>query len=155
MRPGAEAVIWKEPGSDSLVDLVQPPKEAGGNWDLPLGTDISSIHFGELILSWRHCCWQALSWNSPSSLLEQVSGLAYQPVSIVLGSPRPSSQPHGDIMPPSIRPVAAVDPLLKTPQLPQDLAMSNRGPRIGSHQTVASISSGRPILSTSNQKLQH
>ena len=29
----AEAVIWKEPGSDSPADLEDSPREAGSNWD--------------------------------------------------------------------------------------------------------------------------
>ena len=31
LRPSTEGVIGKEPGSDSLDDLREPPQEAGGN----------------------------------------------------------------------------------------------------------------------------
>ena len=42
LSPNAQAVIWKEPGSDSLADLGEPSGEAGGNW----------------LSSRGHRCWQ-------------------------------------------------------------------------------------------------
>lgn len=33
LRPKAEGILWKEPRSDLLDDLGEPPREAGDNWD--------------------------------------------------------------------------------------------------------------------------
>ena len=36
LRPRVEAVIWRELGSDPFVDLRDPLREAGGNWESPV-----------------------------------------------------------------------------------------------------------------------
>ena len=52
LRPKAEAVIWKEPGSDSPADLEDSPREAGSNWDSP----------------WWHICWQQIFFKAYASM---------------------------------------------------------------------------------------
>ena len=37
--PSTESVVWKEPGSDPLADLGEPPGEERGNWNSPLGKE--------------------------------------------------------------------------------------------------------------------
>ena len=44
MKPEIKAVIRKEPGSDTLPELGEPPVEAGGNWYSP----------------WEHTFWWQL-----------------------------------------------------------------------------------------------
>ena len=48
----AEAVIWKEPGSDPPTDLEKSPREVEGNW--------SSL--------WGHKHWWQPFWGTPSAL---------------------------------------------------------------------------------------
>ena len=87
LGPKAEAVIWKEPGSDLHADLGEFPGEAGGNWSSSTDTDTGSIHFGELILWCGHWCWQVTFWNPPSSLLASGPSpvLTHQPVGTSTG----------------------------------------------------------------------
>lgn len=68
LRPSTEAVIWKDPGSDLLAGLRKPLREAGGNWGSPWRSRHWWQPFGELIISWRHWCWQVRFWNPPCSL---------------------------------------------------------------------------------------
>ena len=82
----AEAVIWKEPKSDSSVDLGESAKEAASNWSSP----------------WRHRHWQAPFWNPPSSWLAPGPSLTHQPVHTSTGTPQAkqlAGQPSADRLP--------------------------------------------------------
>ena len=48
LGPRAEAVIWKEPRSDTLANLGETPREKGGNWSSPGDMDTGGSHSGEL-----------------------------------------------------------------------------------------------------------
>lgn len=56
-RPRADAVIWKESGSDSPADLIASPlrrqKATGAQ---PRDIDACGSHLGKLILPWGHWC---------------------------------------------------------------------------------------------------
>lgn len=68
LGPRAEAVIWKEPESDSTADLRGPPGQTGGNWSSPGNIDTGGSHFGEHILPHGHWFWLPF-WSLPSTLL--------------------------------------------------------------------------------------
>ena len=42
--PRAEAIIWKEPGSEAAADLGEPPRGARGSWTHPGDTDTGGSH---------------------------------------------------------------------------------------------------------------
>ena len=46
LRHSEEALIRKEPGSDTVADLGEPPREAEGNWDSPWDIDAGCSHLG-------------------------------------------------------------------------------------------------------------
>ena len=56
LSPSTEAVIWKEPGSDPLADLREPPGAAGGNWDSPQGHRCWQQPFGGACSTMRALC---------------------------------------------------------------------------------------------------
>ena len=56
--PKAEAVVWKEPGSEPFADLGEPPREAGSKWS-SLGTQML---VAVIVLPQGHCCRQPQFW---------------------------------------------------------------------------------------------
>ena len=57
LRPKAETVIRKDPGSDPLADLGETQEEVGEIGTCTGDTDIGSSHFSEFILTQAHLCW--------------------------------------------------------------------------------------------------
>ena len=96
LRPSAEAVIWKEPGSDPPADLRESP---GGNWSSPWGHRLRWSCFGDLVLPQKHWYWQTLDRSPPSSLFLPGAHLPTSQSEPVLRPSGSSSQLWGEPAP--------------------------------------------------------
>ena len=101
LGPRAEAVIWKEPGSDLPADLGEPPREAGGNWSSPWGHRHWWQTFGGAHSTTR---------DPPSSSLALGLGPIHQPGGTSTGMPQAKRLAGGDAVLPTGRPAALRPP---------------------------------------------
>ena len=151
-NPSTEAVIWKDPGSDSVADLREPPGEAEAIGTPARDIDTGSSHFGKLILSQGQYIYsitiliycQALFWSP--SLTYQHWGLTCPPVGwhqpgdplgpaastsepALSHHPRPCSQISWYPVLPTFRLTPAAGPFRTLhSQLSWDLALPTSGP---------------------------
>ena len=68
LGPRAEAVIWKESGSDPPTDLENLLERQKATLAHLGDIDTGRSHFGELVLPCGHWCWHSPFRNPPSSL---------------------------------------------------------------------------------------
>ena len=119
--PRAEAIIWKQPGSEAAADLGEPPREARGSWTHPGDTDTGGSHFAELHRPCGHQCSVQFSRSVVSDSLWPYESQHARP-------PCPSSTPrvHSDSRPssqwchPAIS--SSVVPFFSCPRVPPVLA---------------------------------
>lgn len=69
LRPSAEPVNWKEPGSDPFADLGEPSRAAGDNWSSLWEHTYWHQKFEELALPQGYWDWQVPFWSPLSTLL--------------------------------------------------------------------------------------
>lgn len=74
-----------------LLVLKSLPERQEATGAQPGDIDTGSSRLGVLVLTQRHWCWEALSWNPPSSLLAPRSSPTHQPVGTSAGTPWPAS----------------------------------------------------------------